>query len=65
MSHAQEDQIRDLAYALWDEAGRPEGRDKEFWSRAERQLSESGDLDISETTTDVTTIAAVAGLPTH
>ncbi|MGV3491730.1 MAG: DUF2934 domain-containing protein [Devosia sp.] len=65
MSHIHEDQIRDLAYTLWDEAGRPEGQDKHFWARAERQLSEAGDLDISETQTDVTTMAAVAGLPTH
>jgi hypothetical protein len=65
MSHIHEDQIRDLAYTLWDEAGRPDGQDKEFWSRAERQLSEAGEIDISETEGDVTTIAAIAGLPTH
>jgi hypothetical protein len=65
MSHIHEDQIRDLAYILWDEAGRPDGRDKEFWSRAERQLSEAGEIDISETEGDVTTIVAIAGLPTH
>jgi hypothetical protein len=62
MSQAHEDQIRDLAYVLWDEAGRPDGQDREFWSRAERQLSETGEIDISETEGEVTTITAVAGL---
>lgn len=62
MSHANQDQIRDLAYTLWDEAGRPDGQDKEFWARAERQLSETGEIDISETEGEVTT---VAGPQTH
>lgn len=26
------------AYFLWDVAGRPEGRDDEFWSEAEREI---------------------------
>ena len=33
--HAEE-----LAYRLWDEAGKPEGRDKEFYYRAEKMLRE-------------------------
>ncbi|WP_256468241.1 DUF2934 domain-containing protein [Bradyrhizobium sp. 150] len=28
------------AQELWEEAGRPEGRDLEFWLQAERQLLE-------------------------
>jgi hypothetical protein len=35
-----EDQIRDRAYALWVDAGRPSGRDEEFWHRAQRELRE-------------------------
>jgi len=27
-----------LAYQLWERAGRPGGRDQEFWSEAERQM---------------------------
>lgn len=41
-----EDQIKDRAYQLWDEAGQPEGREQEFWYQAERELAErelSGD----------------------
>jgi len=29
-----EKSIRDLAYQLWDRAGRPEGRSDEFWFAA-------------------------------
>ncbi len=31
---AREARIRKRAYHLWEEDGRPEGRDKEFWERA-------------------------------
>lgn len=34
-----EDQIREKAYLLWEEAGRPEGDGVEFWIRAETDLS--------------------------
>jgi hypothetical protein len=36
-----EDEVRARARALWEQHGRPEGRDKEFWLRAERELLES------------------------
>jgi Protein of unknown function (DUF2934) len=32
------DQIASLAYALWQERGRPEGSPDEDWLRAEREL---------------------------
>ncbi|SAK94834.1 hypothetical protein AWB75_06856 [Caballeronia catudaia] len=35
---ATEEQIRSLAYGLWEEAGCPEGRAAEFWAQAEKQL---------------------------
>jgi DUF2934 family protein len=31
-------QIRARAYQLWDQAGRPSGRDWDFWLEAERQI---------------------------
>ncbi len=34
-----EDNIRHRAHALWEEAGRPEGRDEEFWHRAREELT--------------------------
>jgi hypothetical protein len=33
-------QVRARAYELWEEAGRPLGRDVEFWLEAERQLND-------------------------
>ncbi|GAB0113325.1 DUF2934 domain-containing protein [Acidisoma sp. C75] len=30
--------IRDIAYDLWEKEGRPEGRDHEFWVRAEAMV---------------------------
>ena len=46
MVFPNEEQISLRARELWEEAGRPEGRDIEFWHRAERELqgaSERGD----------------------
>ena len=31
-------QIRSLAYQLWEEAGRPVGREDEFWQLAKERL---------------------------
>jgi hypothetical protein len=43
---ATEDQIRDYAHLLWEKAGKPEGRDVEFWHAAEVELdAESGSPD--------------------
>jgi DUF2934 family protein len=33
-----EQQIREYAHLLWEKAGKPEGRDKEFWEAAEIEL---------------------------
>jgi len=33
----RERRIRRRAYQLWQEAGQPEGRDKEFWDQAESE----------------------------
>jgi hypothetical protein len=40
MPKPSEDQIRMRAHQLWEAAGKPEGRDREFWIEAERQLTE-------------------------
>jgi hypothetical protein len=40
MSREIEDQeIRELAYALWQQAGSPEGQEDEFWQSAKDQLT--------------------------
>ncbi len=40
MQKPSEEQIRTRAYELWEEAGKPEGRDDEFWFLAEKGLAE-------------------------
>jgi len=39
------------AYQLWEKAGRPEGRDQEFYHQAERELE--GELEGNETPEDI------------
>ena len=36
---ATEEQVRNYARQLWEKAGRPEGRDTEFWHAAEVELN--------------------------
>jgi hypothetical protein len=37
--------IREKAYLLWEQAGRPHGRDMEFWTRAKVAVAEKGQMD--------------------
>jgi len=37
-----EDQIRQRAFELWEQRGRPEGYETEFWLQAERELKGEG-----------------------
>lgn len=34
------EQIRQLAYEIWEREGRPEGKESEHWKQAERELRE-------------------------
>jgi hypothetical protein len=34
-----ENSVRERAYAIWEAAGRPHGRDKDHWFQAVRELS--------------------------
>ena len=60
-----EDLIRLRAYSLWEAEGKPNGHDKEHWERAERELSERADLDISDEQSEVKTPTPPAGYATH
>jgi hypothetical protein len=40
MDRESEDRIRARAHELWRQAGMPDGREDEFWLRAERALNE-------------------------
>lgn len=33
-------EIRNRAYFLWEEAGRPAGREHDFWAQAAREIEE-------------------------
>lgn len=41
------EKIRLRAYAIWKEEGEPEGRDLEFWRRAEAEVPEETDPESS------------------
>ncbi|SAL88542.1 hypothetical protein AWB74_08614 [Caballeronia arvi] len=47
-----EEQIRALAYRLWEEAGCPEGGDEQFWHQARKQLETSSDASQTADETD-------------
>ncbi|WGD55584.1 DUF2934 domain-containing protein [Bradyrhizobium sp. CB1650] len=40
MAQVEEQKIRERAHLLWEQAGRPEGKEDHFWLEAERQLQE-------------------------
>jgi Protein of unknown function (DUF2934) len=40
MVEVYEDEIRVRAHQLWEQAGKPEGKQEHFWQEAERQLKE-------------------------
>ena len=41
MANPTEAQVRQRAHQLWELAGRPEGREQDFWYESERELSTS------------------------
>ncbi len=43
LSKAQHEEVRDLAYQLWEKRGRPLGSADEDWFLAERDLLERSD----------------------
>lgn len=40
-TRTEHQQITSRAYFLWEQAGRPEGRDIEFWLQAEKEAARS------------------------
>ena len=43
MDTEREQRIRERAYELWEQAGRPDGGAEEFWRQAEREIEEQED----------------------
>jgi hypothetical protein len=46
LARPDKDRIRMRAREVWEENGRPFGRDQEFWYQAEREFREAEDLAI-------------------
>jgi len=38
-THDLDSRIRVLAYELWEQLGKPDGQEQEFWERTEQMLS--------------------------
>jgi len=34
----RDEEVRDRAYFLWEQAGRPSGREHEFWAQAAQEI---------------------------
>jgi hypothetical protein len=41
MAQPTEEQIRKRAFELWEQAGKPDGREDEFWNQAQRELQDA------------------------
>jgi hypothetical protein len=42
MSEDREERIRARAHLIWEQEGRPQGRDKEHWDRAAKEIDAEG-----------------------
>ena len=58
MDGSDEQAIREAAYFIWENEGRPDGRDLEHWARAVRQLGADRDEPLAAETE-----AVLAGSP--
>lgn len=58
-----EQQIRELAYAIWEEEGRPDGRDQEHYFRA-KVLLEQKERPLVEVTSSLSGMRLEAASPT-
>lgn len=45
MSESREERIRERAYSLWEDDGRPEGMEHDYWLRAEKLIDAEDDPD--------------------
>ncbi|MDB5410868.1 MAG: hypothetical protein JWL84_5780 [Rhodospirillales bacterium] len=44
MSSERKTRVEEHAYKIWEQEGRPHGRDKDHWHRAERDLADRPDM---------------------
>jgi hypothetical protein len=57
-TNGAENQVRQRAYELWEQHGRSEGHEAEFWHQAERELK--GEASTSDTSKGLTANAPSA-----
>jgi len=43
MAEQKEQAIRERAYSIWEEEGRPDGKHLEHWRRAEHEVNSAGE----------------------
>ena len=48
LARPDEEHIRVRAREIWEENGRPSGRDQEFWYQAEREFREAKELAVQD-----------------
>tara|TARA_B100000678_G_C18049795_1_gene438185 strand:+ start:115 stop:399 length:285 start_codon:yes stop_codon:yes gene_type:complete len=60
-SDDMEQQIRNRAYAIWQEEGEPEGRDAEHWAKARAEFDDAATAAPSKAARKPRTSAAKAG----
>ena len=41
----REEHVKRRAYELWEEAGKPDDRENEFWLKAEREIARAAEPD--------------------
>lgn len=56
----KEERIRARAYALWEQQGRPEGRQSENWEQARREIEQEDAESLRSTVTDTIGLAVGA-----
>ena len=52
MANPSEEQVIHRAYELWEQAGKPDGRDQEFYHQAEQELR--GEGGVKDTSDEIT-----------
>ena len=62
MDSEREQRIRELAYELWEQAGRPSGGAEEYWYEAERRLRDESDQGLREEPADFEAVESEADL---
>ncbi|HWD19589.1 MAG TPA: DUF2934 domain-containing protein [Verrucomicrobiae bacterium] len=62
-SQFTQDQIAAKAYQLWEADGRPDGRDVEYWLKAQERLSKDGKPQDATLRRDTTPLAAAPKAP--